>query len=1251
MRIDGDNAASSKWQFFIDRGGTFTDVVARAPGGEIQVTKVLSHGSSYADAAVEGIRRTLGCAIDTPLPSDKIEFVKMGTTVATNALLERKGVRTLLVVNEGFKDALRIAYQNRPDIFARQIILPESLYEEVVELPCRLTVDGEELRGFDSDKAFAQLKAAFDKGIRSCAIVFMHSYRFPEHERRCGEIAERIGFTNISLSSSVSPLIKFVGRGDTTVVDAYLSPVLKRYVDLLKGDLGAVPLFFMQSNGGLVDADHFIGKDSLLSGPAGGIVGAAKTSSAAGFDKIIGFDMGGTSTDVCHFSGEYERVFETQLAGVRLRTPMLSIHTVASGGGSIVYFDGARFRVGPESAGAVPGPACYRNGGPLTVTDCNVLLGRIQPHLFPSVFGESGDQAIDVALVKEKFASLACEVKQGIDSPQLAGRYDSPELIAQGFLDIAVEKMASAIKKVSIQKGHDVSQYTLCSFGGAGGQHACAIADSLGIKRIYIHPLAGVLSAYGIGLADITDMKQQAVQLPLEFHTLQEEIGPRIDSLKAVAEEAVEKQGVPDKSISSRLSLLVRYDGSDTSLLVPYGKLSDVTREFESVHERQFGFISRETKLIVEAMVVESTGRTNDLLNKGNNGSRPIVAPAISSPSPSCDIAGDTKVRMWCHGEWKDVFTFHRTSLSPATVIHGPAIISESTATTVVEPGWCASLTENDELILTKESTTGGALESTNTSKYEAAGETAADPVKLELFNNMFMSIAEEMGITLQQTTHSVNIKERLDFSCAIFDRQGNLIANAPHMPVHLGSMGESVEVIIKSRLDSMVNGDAFVLNNPYNGGTHLPDITVITPVFVARAKKDNGQATEAHAAKMVKETPLFFVASRGHHADVGGSTPGSMPPDSVHIEQEGILIDDFQLLAGGNFQETELRRLLDAGKYPARNPDRNVADMKAQVAANERGRQELLKLVETFGLATVENYMEFVQRNAALSIRNVINNVRPGSFVCEMDDGNVIKVKVTIDRQKQTANVDFSGTSPQRPNNLNAPKAVCKAAVLYVFRTLTKDNIPLNAGCMRPLSITIPRKSMLSPEYPCAVVAGNVETSQVIVDALFGALGELAASQGTMNNFTFGNDKYQYYETISGGSGAGRGFDGTDAVQTHMTNSRLTDPEVLEFRFPVLVKSFSIRRGSGGKGRWRGGDGVVRAIEFRETMTASILSDRRIVHPFGLEGGDPAMCGRNYLQKKDGTVIELTGTASVEVEPGDIFVVETPGGGGFGSV
>lgn len=934
--------------------------------------------------------------------------------------------------------------------------------------------------------------------------------------------------------------------------------------------------------------------------------------------------MGGTSTDVSHFSGDYERVFETQLAGVRLRTPMLSIHTVASGGGSIVYFDGARFRVGPESAGAIPGPACYRNGGPLTITDCNVLLGRVQPHLFPSVFGARSDQPIDVSLVKAKFSELADRVNEHYDSSR------SPEAIAQGFLDIAVDKMASAIKKVSIQKGHDVSQYTLCSFGGAGGQHACAIAESLGIKRIYIHPLAGVLSAFGIGLADVTDMKQRAVQLPLSQRNLTDKVEPQLQSLKSAAEDAVASQGIPASSISSRLKLLVRYDGSDTSLLVPYSDAAAVKREFETLHQRQFGFVSNETELIVEAMIVEATGKTDSLSSIGWTGAARKTLESSATPVSS------GRVRMWTQNEWKVVDTFKRSELSAGSSIHGPAIISENTATTVVEKRWNAVLTEHDELVLTYDDVTcSGVSDGRSHSLLVTDGtvETVADPVKLELFNNMFMAIAEEMGVTLQQTTHSVNIKERLDFSCAIFDRQGNLIANAPHMPVHLGSMGESVEVIIKSRLASMVPGDAYVLNNPYNGGTHLPDITVITPVF-----PDARQAT----------APLFFVASRGHHADVGGSTPGSMPPDSVHIEQEGILIDDFQLLVGGEFQESELRKLLASGKFPARNPNRNVADMKAQVAANERGRRELLKLVEEFGLATVEKYMEFVQQNAALSIRNVIKNVKPGKFICKMDDGSEVTVEVSINVEKTAAHVDFSGTSRQRPNNLNAPRAVCKAAVLYVFRTLTKDNIPLNAGCMRPLSISIPEKSMLSPEYPAAVVAGNVETSQVIVDALFGALGELSASQGTMNNFTFGNDEYQYYETISGGSGAGRGFDGTDAVQTHMTNSRLTDPEVFEFRFPVMVKSFAIRRGSGGKGRWHGGDGVVREIEFRDAMTASILSDRRVIRPFGLEGGKPALCGRNYLKKKDGTVIELAGTASVQVEPGDTFIVETPGGGGF---
>ena len=1204
------------WQFWIDRGGTFTDVVARRPDGELVTHKLLSDNPErYPDAALQGIRDLLGVKAGGAIPSAAIEAVKMGTTVATNALLERKGERTLLVTTGGFADALRIGYQNRPKLFERHILLPELLYERVVEVRERVTSEGEVLTPVDLAGARAGLEAAFAAGIRSAAIVFLHGYRFPEHEKKVAALARELGFTQVSASHEVSPLMKLVSRGDTTVVDAYLSPILRRYVDRVSAELGDTRLLFMQSNGGLTDAHRFQGKDAILSGPAGGIVGAVRTAEMGGFEKIIGFDMGGTSTDVSHYAGEYERSFETMVAGVRMRAPMMHINTVAAGGGSICFFDGARYRVGPESAGANPGPACYRRGGPLTVTDCNVMLGKVQPEFFPHVFGPNGDQPLDRAVVERKFAELSERIAKE------TGNRRSPQAVADGFLRIAVENMANAIKQISIQRGYDVTEYTLCCFGGAGGQHACLVADALGMKRVYIHPLAGVLSAYGMGLADLRTLREQAVERRLADGALPE-LGAALDHLAEQAGAEMIAQGVASERVSVLRKAHVKYEGTDTALVVAYGGVAAITAGFEAAHKQRYGFVMSGKPLVVEAVAVEAIGSTDAAEDR----LYPEAAGA-GAPKPLADVT------VFTEGSAQQAPVFDRDAMQPGQSIDGPAVIREQTATTVVEPGWRATLDRRRYLV----------LERVKALPSRVAIGTKVDPVMLEVFNNLFMAIAEQMGVALQNTAYSVNIKERLDFSCALFDRAGSLIANAPHMPVHLGSMGESVQTVIRARgrdaagkpADGrgMRPGDVYVLNAPYNGGTHLPDITVITPVFAEGGAGD----------------VLFYVASRGHHADIGGITPGSMPPSSRSVEEEGVLIDNFLMVDAGTFREQATVDLLRSGPYPSRNPAQNIADLKAQIAACEKGVQELHRMVRHFGREVVEAYMGHVQDNAEEAVRRVLDVLKDGSFAYEMDDGAVIKVTVSIDKQARRASVDFTGTSAQLPTNFNAPSAVCKAAVLYVFRTLVDDEIPMNGGCLKPLDIVIPAGSMLNPRHPAAVVAGNVETSQCITDALYGALGVMAAAQGTMNNFTFGNERYQYYETICGGSGAGPDFDGTDAIHTHMTNSRLTDPEVLEWRFPVLVESFAIRRGSGGQGRHRGGDGTVRRIRFREAMTAAILSGHRRVPPYGLAGGAPGAVARNWVERTDGRREEFGGTHAIEMRPGDVFVIETPGGGGYG--
>ncbi|HYE52717.1 MAG TPA: hydantoinase B/oxoprolinase family protein, partial [Azospirillaceae bacterium] len=1100
-------------------------------------------------------------------------------------------------------DQLRIAYQNRPRIFDRHIRLPELLYRRVVEVDERIGARGEVVKALDEAAVRRELAAVRGEGFRAIAVVLMHGYRFPAHEARVAALAREAGFEQVSVSHEVSPLMKIVGRGDTTVVDAYLSPILRRYVDQVAAELPGVRLMFMQSNGGLTDAALFQGKDSILSGPAGGIVGAVRTAAAEGFGRVIGFDMGGTSTDVSHFAGEYERAFETVVAGVRLRAPMLRIHTVAAGGGSICRFDGSRFRVGPESAGANPGPACYRRGGPLTVTDCNVMTGKLNPDFFPAVFGPGGDQPLDAAIVREKFEALAAEVEAA------TGRALAPEQAAEGFLTIAVENMANAIKHISVQRGYDVGRYALQCFGGAGGQHACLVADALGMTTVYVHPLAGVLSAFGMGLADIVAMRERAVERALEpaaipaLDTLADELAA--DALKELA-----AQGVAPGTAEVRRKAHVRYAGSDTALVVALGAADAVTAAFEAAHRQRFGFLMPGRGLVVEALSVEAVG--------GLGGAVPPVPWRGAGPSGPL-----ATVEMHTGGRRHSAAVFDRTALPAGAEVDGPAILREPTATTVVEPGWRARVTPAGGLVLTRAVPLPARV---------AVG-TEADPVMLEVFNNLFMSIAEQMGTTLENTAHSVNIKERLDFSCALFDRDGGLIANAPHIPVHLGSMGDSVRAVLERRRGALGPGDVVMLNNPYRGGTHLPDITVVTPVF-----------DEAG------DELLFWVASRGHHADIGGVTPGSMPPDSRSIVEEGVLIDDFLLVERGRLREAETVALLEGAVHPVRNVAQNLGDLRAQIAANEKGVAELRRMVGHFGLETVRAYMGHVQDNAEEQVRRVISRLSDGAFVQEMDDGAEIRVAVTVDRERRAARIDFTGTSPQRPTNFNAPASICRAAVLYVFRTLVDDDIPLNDGCLKPLEIVIPEGSMLNPRHPAAVVAGNVETSQAVTDALYGALGVMAAAQGTMNNFTFGNARHQYYETICGGSGAGPGFDGTDAVHTHMTNSRLTDPEVLEWRFPVLLDSFRIRKGSGGGGRWRGGDGVVRRVRFLEPMTAAILSNHRRVPPFGMEGGAPGRVGAARVERAGGTTETLAATARTEMAPGDVFVIETPGGGGYGA-
>ncbi|MDM7933661.1 hydantoinase B/oxoprolinase family protein [Tabrizicola sp.] len=1195
------------WQFWVDRGGTFTDIVARAPDGLLRSHKLLSENPErYRDAAVHGIRQMLGLGPDDPIPAGMIAAVKMGTTVATNALLERKGERTLLLITKGMRDLLRIGYQNRPRLFDLHIVLPELLYDGVIEVDERVGADGEVITPLDENDVQDMLVKARAEGYGSVAVALMHGYRFQDHEKRIGWLARQIGFEQVSLSHEASPLIKLVSRGDTAVVDAYLSPILRRYVEQVSGALGADrgacgALMFMQSNGGLTDAALFQGKDAILSGPAGGVVGMVRSAEAAGFGKLIGFDMGGTSTDVCHYAGSFERSFETEVAGVRMRAPMMSIHTVAAGGGSILNYANGRMQVGPESAGANPGPASYRRGGPLAVTDCNVVLGKIQPDRFPKVFGPGGDEPLDSLAVRSKFEELARAIAlETGEAPR------SPEDLAEGFLRIAVENMANAIKKISVQRGYDVTGYTMNCFGGAGGQHACQVADVLGMKSIFIHPFAGVLSAFGMGLADVRAIREHQFALPLGEMDRAEKVLSLLDA-EVIAEVA--GQGIPESAISLVRSAHLRTEGGHQALPVPFGSVPEIREAFEAAHRQRFGFVPDTELLIIDILTSEAIGAT------GEEATRPNEAPGAESLAATA--------AMYSGGIWRDVPMVDRAGMTRGQKVTGPAIIVELTGTNVIEEGWQAESIAGGNLVLRR-------IEALR--RQEAIG-TKVDPVMLEIFNNLFMSIAEQMGATLANTAYSVNIKERYDFSCAIFDASGDLVANAPHVPVHLGSMSESVRTVLRLNAGRIRPGDVFMMNNPFNGGTHLPDVTVITPVF-------------DEAGHHI----VFVTASRGHHADIGGKTPGSAPPDSRHIEEEGVLIDNFLLVEQGRLRRAETRELLASGRYPCRNIDQNMADLAAQIAANATGSDELHKIERQFGLDVVHAYMGHVQDNAEESVRRVLDVLKDSAFTYPLDSGAQIRVAISVDHEARKAKIDFAGTSGQDEFNYNAPLSICRAVVLYVFRTLVGADIPMNEGCLKPLEIRVPKGSMINPEFPAAVISGNTEVSQAIADALYGALGVIAGSQGTMNNFVYGNDRHQNYETICGGTGAGNGFNGASAVHSHMTNTRMTDPEILESRFPVRVEEFSIRAGSGGDGAFRGGNGVKRKLRFLEPMTVTVLSSHRVTQPAGAAGGDPGQSGRNSVVRVDGTVDELGGNDRVEMERGDVFVMETPGGGGFGS-
>jgi len=1186
------------WEFWIDRGGTFTDVIGRAPDGTEQSAKLLSVSPAYADAAVEGMRRMLGVAPVAPFPAERVASIKLGTTVATNALLERKGAKTLLLTTRGFADALVIGDQARPSLFALDIVKSEPLFAGVVEADERLDAAGAVLRPLDEAALAAALPRAAAQGFESIAIAFLHADLNPAHERRAGELARDAGFRFVSLSSDVSPLPRFVPRAETSVVDAYLTPVLRSYVAALEAELAGAPLYFMTSAGALARAGAFRGRDALVSGPAGGVVGVAGVAGAraglGGAAAVLGFDMGGTSTDVCRYAGVLERRDTAKVADAKVRAPMLDVETVAAGGGSILHFDGLRARVGPMSAGADPGPACYGRGGPATVTDANLVLGRLDPARFPSVFGPRGDAPLDPAAAEARLAELAAAM--GAPGARAA---------AEGFLAVAVEQMAGAIRRISTERGFDPRRHALVAFGGAAGQVACDVAEALGISEVLCPAYASVLSAWGIGQARMRAIRSAGLGAALDAAGLAT-AGALAERLAGEAQAALAEQGAAAGEAEQRLYL--SYVEADAALPVPLGDLASVRTSFEAAHRRLFGFIEPQRPILIASVEAEaSEGPSPSTGGVGGGGRSPRssrsrsadAAPSLPSPAPP----------------------------SPSPRAGGGLIVRPDTQI-FVAPGWRADEAADGLVRLVRVGRVVRAA-ATNTSK--------PDPVTLELYNRRFMGIAEAMGAALERTAHSVNIKERLDFSCALFDAGGGLVANAPHMPVHLGSMGASVRAV-RERHPVLAPGEAFALNSPYAGGTHLPDITVVMPVFSAGPQSGAPE-------------PAFFVAARGHHADVGGMQPGSMPPFSHGIDEEGVLLDALPIMRRGVFLEAETRAALASGQWPARAPDRNVADLKAQIAACQAGAAAVEALIAEHGAAEVARYMGFVQANAEAAVRRAIGVLKDGAARMPMDGGGEIVVSASVDAAKGEAVLDFTASSAQLPSNFNAPASVVDAAALYVFRCLVDDDIPLNAGCLTPLRIVTAEGSMLNPRPPAAVVAGNVETSQHIVDALFAALGVMAASQGTMNNFTFGDDARQYYETICGGAGATARAPGASAVHTHMTNSRLTDPEILERRFPVRLEAFEVRRGSGGAGAHPGGDGARRRIRFLAPMEAALLSTRRTVAPQGLAGAQPGLPGSQRLITPTGAVKELEGCFSIAVRPGDVIEIETPGGGGYGRV
>ena len=1168
-------------QFWIDRGGTFTDCIHRdLESGALRVTKVLSSDQ----APLEGIRALLGLGPSDSIPASEI---RMGTTLATNALLERGGRPTVLIADQGLGDLIRIGDQTRPDLFALEIEKPEPLPAWVIEIGARMNPDGSIFRELDESELRNALEEARNSGAESVAIALMHAYRDGTLEGRVGAIAKEVGFAHVSTSNEISNEIGLLGRADTSTANAYLTPLLTQYMAALEKELGSSRLRMMQSNGGLVDASGFIGRNAVLSGPAAGVVATGAIAEELGLSEVIGFDMGGTSTDVSRFAGQVSRVFESQIGGIRIRAPMMELHTVASGGGSICKLEGERMIVGPQSAGSDPGPLCYGNSQAeeLTLTDVSLCLGRLSADRFPF--------PLDVERAKKRLAAVAASLRA-------TGVERSAVEAAHGFLRVAVENMATAIQKISVGRGHDVRNHAMVVFGGAGGQYACLIARRLGIRDLVFHPYAGALSAFGMGVANFewhgerdAGRADLAAPLPTGWERA-------FEDLEASGRAALARDAGAQARWNVRRRVALHYRGTETTLTVDWTDAHTMRADFEVLHRREFGYVRPQHAVHAATLRVQVE---------------------LSSPKPDLprvEAGSGAALRttmLWSDGALVEAPVYLREDFPLQTEVRGPAMILDATGTVVVDSGFVAIRDERDYLT----------MRDVESRIEREMADTRVDPVLLEVFNSQFQSIAEQMGAVLQRTAMSTNIRDRLDFSCAVFDVTGGLVANAPHIPVHLGAMSESVRAVLHAHPD-MKPGDVFVTNDPFAGGSHLPDITVVTP---------------QHDEKGVLR---FVVASRGHHADVGGLTPGSMPPASTRLDQEGVVLRTLRIVEDGAFREQLLREALGQGRYPARNPDENVADIQAEIAANEKGLQLLDDLLARYGLEVVIAYMQHIQDNAAALTSRAIADLPDGEYRFEdqLDDGARILVCVTVDGGEMS--IDFEGTDRALDNNLNAPRAVTMAAVLYVLRVLVGKPIPLNGGCMRPVSVRIPEGSLLCPEPGHAVAAGNVETSQRVVDVLFGALGLAAASQGTMNNITFGDDRFAYYETLGGGAGATARRPGADGVHTHMTNSKCTDPEILETRFPVRIRRFSLRHGSGGRGRLRGGDGLIRELEFLAPMRVSVISERRLVAPYGMRGGGSGATGMNLLNGK-----QIAHRVTVQVAPGDILRVETPGGGAWG--